>query len=132
MQIPEVNITRRYYCSQEKLWNAIAEGQLFILTGADQKTASFEFKKTGKISLNWNDYSTSMTGEFLEITPMSKVVLTWNTSQKVNSTVFLTIQPFEKYCELNLRHEFPSGTETKAYDWGWDESMYDLKELLYK
>jgi uncharacterized protein YndB with AHSA1/START domain len=129
---PMVDISRRYYCSQDKLWNAIAEGVLFMYTGAIKEKARIEFKTGGKIHLEWNDSTISMDGEFLEITPQSQIRLTWNTSAGVNSKVALQIKSVDAYCELNLHHEFPEGTDTMAYDWGWDDSLFDLKKFLYK
>ncbi|MBK7961759.1 MAG: hypothetical protein IPK04_11520 [Bdellovibrionales bacterium] len=67
----QVNISRRYYCPQSKLWRAIEEGHLFIYTGAIKDKVSFDFKKGGKIHIEWIDggVESSMDGESIEITP---------------------------------------------------------------
>jgi uncharacterized protein YndB with AHSA1/START domain len=95
---------------------------------------SVDFKKGGKIHIGWNDggAASSMDGEFLDLNPQDKIVFTWNTSDGVKSTVFLDIKSFPEYCEFNSRHEFPEGTATKDYDFGWDDAMYDLKKHIYK
>lgn len=131
---PQVNISRRYYCAQEKLWNAIAEGHLFIYTGAIKDRLSYEFKKGGKIHIEWNDggAASAMDGEFLEVHPQEQIIFTWDTSDGIKSTVFLEVKNLGEYCEFNLRHEFPFGTATKDYDFGWDDAMYDLKKHIYK
>lgn len=130
---PEVNITRRYYVPQEKLWGALAEGFLFIYTGAVKESLSVDFKTGGKISISWDKGCSGpeMTGEFLEVTPQSKITFSWKTAEVASSTVFVNITSHAGYCEMNLRHEFPVGTDTKDYDFGWDDSMYDLKKHVY-
>lgn len=127
---PEVNITRRYYVPQEKLWGALAEGFLFIYTGAVKETLKVDFKTGGKIYVQWKGHG-DMNGEFLEVTPQSKITFSWKTEDVANSTIFIDITNHNTYCEMNLRHEFPMGTDTKDYDFGWDDAMYDLKKHVY-
>lgn len=134
MKLPEVNITRRYYCPPEKIWHAIADGFLFLYTGAIKEKTNSDFRVGGKIYVEWKPDlgGGSMQGEFTEITPHTKITFTWNTNEVKDSSVYLEIKDLGAYCELNLLHIFPKDVDTKEYDFGWDDAMYDLKKHIYR
>jgi uncharacterized protein YndB with AHSA1/START domain len=134
MNSSTVNITRRYYCDPEKLWSALADGFLFVYTGAIKDKLVCEFKVHGKIHVEWKPElgGESMDGEFLEIIPLQKIVFSWNTNLVTGTKVTVLMNRQSDYCELTLTHEFPSGTDIKSYDHGWDDAMFDLKNHVYR
>lgn len=127
-----VSISRRYYCPSDKLWCALMNGYLFIYTGAIKEKLVFEPKVGGRFHIEWKlkDKILAQDNEVLEVIPFERMVFTWDSSGEERSTVTVELRKLQSYCELNLVHKFPEGTDTMEYDWGWDDAMYDLKKHL--
>ncbi len=134
MSHSNLEISRRYYSAPEILWKALEEGYLLYFTGAIKDKSKIDFKVHGKIHIEWSPESCggSMDGEFIEIIPLKKNVFSWNTPETLNSKVTISIFPQQNYCDLNLQHIFQTNLDTKEYDWGWDDAMFDLKKYLYR
>lgn len=136
-----VNMSRVFNCDAKTLFNAISGGALFEFTGAKPASLKSDFKKGGKLHIEW-DGAGPVDGEFIEITPHQRIVFTWNylsdvTNTFMNTVVTVTIREAGGKATLTLVHDgFADGAQCEDHNDGWSKTFTRLRaalrELVFK
>ena len=136
-----VNISRVFNCDAKTLFNAISGGALFEFTGAKPASLKSDFKRGGKLHIEW-DGAGPVDGEFIEITPHGRIVFTWNylsdvTNTFMNTIVTVTIREAGGKSTLTLVHDgFSHGAQCEDHNDGWVKTFTRLRaalrELVFK
>ena len=127
------------------VFQAIADGMLFKVTGADEETMENDFREGGSYQIFWKTFGTG-TGQYLKIVPHSLISFTWNTTCTVkdgarhcvndgtlrDTLVTLSLAETADGCHLTLVHEgLEAGIIFEDHLRGWTTSLEDLPtELL--
>lgn len=115
------------------VFQALAEGRLFLNTGADADM-TIDFRVGGKYHAPFKRYGFIHHGEFLEIIPNKKIVFNWCQAPDKNpndsdSTVTIELFAEGEKTKLVLLH---TGFRTQAiadnHQGGWDSSTADFAE----
>ncbi len=131
-----LSVSKVFKCDAKTLFNAIGEGALIKHTGSIPEKTHIDFKVGGKYSAAW-DSCEDTHGEFLEISPYSKIVFTWNKTPKneaaFNSTVTLLLSENLGATTLYLKHEgLPGEKEYGSHSDGWQHTLKGMYGELQK
>ena len=128
---PGFNISalRDYTESHENIFLRIQDGSLFRLTGADEVT--FDFSEGGRFELSFKGRG-RISGRFLKIIPISRVVMEWDVEgfgrpDERGTTVWITLLENDARTTLTIEHrEIPTEESANSKKKAWKEILHGL------
>lgn len=121
-----------YQASPESLFQAIASGQVFQLTGAEDIV--FEFREGGSFALGFGARG-SISGTFVQIVPGQSVLLSWcmtgfERPDEITEVAF-AVNALNGGSQLEVEHRMIVSRESlRAQSFAWDEILHGLTALL--
>jgi uncharacterized protein YndB with AHSA1/START domain len=121
-----------YQASPASLFQAIASGQVWQLTGAQD--IAFEFREGGLFKLGFGARGV-ISGAFLQIVPAESVVLTWHVAgferPDEASEVMFTVSSAAHGAQLEIEHRnIASRDSLRAKSFAWDAILQQLTDIL--
>ncbi len=133
---PEINIKQLIKATTSKVFKAIANGQLFLSTGATAQTMDIDFKIGGQYKISWKEVY-HCRGEFFEIVENKHILFSWIKVHKEfegcqNTVVSITLKPIdETTTELHLTHSgFTTDDFIHDHERGWISSLAEFSKSI--
>jgi len=126
-----VELKREIKAPTELVYRAISRGMLFRDTGILNDSLEMDFRTGGRYRFDWISGGT-VDGEFIEIVPHRKVVLTWRTTgveapTQGWTTVTIDLEAHGRHTSMSLRHDdIPAGKSLEDHKSGWETSLDDF------
>jgi uncharacterized protein YndB with AHSA1/START domain len=128
-----VRIEREFKISAERLFDAIADGRLFLNCGGWPGNLKMDARSGGSYAIDFADHGFLTYGEFERVARPEALVFSWcwdggNRKTRVSMDI-KTLGPSQ--CRISLVHEgFASDKEREDHEWGWNDGFNDLATEL--
>jgi uncharacterized protein YndB with AHSA1/START domain len=127
----EVRVEKLIQKPVNEVFRALGEGRLFMNCGANSGSMKLDFKVGGKYRIDFKQHELTNTGEFLEIIPNQKIVLSWCSSFELPLTpdtkVTIELFPDGNKTRLLLVHTgFKTESVRSSHEGGWTGGLADL------
>lgn len=117
------------------VFNALAQGKLFMNCGAASDTIRVDFRVGGDYFIQFKNKTLKNFGTFLEILPNKKIVFSWcqefGPEQKPDTQVTIELFPEGEKTRLVLVHAgFNTSALCEAHSGGWTAGLTDMAAEL--
>jgi uncharacterized protein YndB with AHSA1/START domain len=121
-------ITRSLRVQPERVWSAFTtadEYAAWIWPPAWNTECSIDLRVGGVFSVAAAEQGLSVEGRYVEIEPMTRLVLTWRWGDDPEESLLtITIQPSDVGTELVLTHDrFDDETSRANHEQGWNDCL---------
>jgi uncharacterized protein YndB with AHSA1/START domain len=122
----ELNIEWPLAYAPAKVWAALAQGELFYASGAKKETSTIEFRKGGKLDLDYGKDGKE-SGTFTSVVDGRSASFTWGQG----TSVTVDVEPDGAGSKVKLVHaHITSDKQYKDFQGGWQDGLQGLEKYL--